>query len=182
MYVYQSINKQGFPINNILTNSHSEQNYAKSTNTYRQGGKTTSVNRELNFESPQPSSVVTTKTSTIRQSRSRQRSPINVETHVTRDVSYDSDPTIDNNQTNTINRSYNYSSTKKHSSTDRAVAVPHQVVPYNEYVDEIDSSALPGELNSLPLDGGILPGPGTKVTTTVSRFFYVTKLLVVFRK
>lgn len=127
-----------------------------------QTGKTPAVNRELNFDSPP--AVVTTKTSTIRQSRSRQRSPVHVETHVSRDVSYDSDPTVDN--VSTLNRTYNYSSTKKQSS--KPVPLPHQVVPYNEFTEEIDVSGLPSELNGLPIDGGILPGPGTKVTTTVS--------------
>lgn len=86
-----------------------------------------------------------------------------VETHVSRDVSYDSDPTVDN--VSTLNRSYNYSSTKKQTS--KQVPLPHQVVPYNKFTEEIDVSGLPNELNELPIDGGILPGPGTKVTTTV---------------
>lgn len=101
--------------------------------------------------------VINSSQTAIRQSRSRQRSPTyerNVETKVTRDVSYDSDPTIDN--VSTINRSYNYA-----TSGDR-----QQVVPYNEIV-EVDTTNLPDELNGLPLSGGILPGPGTKVTTTV---------------
>lgn len=134
-----------------------------------QSGKNAVVNRELNFDSPP--AVVTTKTSTIRQSRSRQRSPVHIETHVTRDISYDSDPTVDN--VATLNRSYNYSSTKKQTAaaSQQLPVVPHQVVPYNEYTEEIDASGLPSELNGLPIDGGILPGPGTKVTTTVSAKF-----------
>lgn len=40
-------------------------------------------------------------------------------------------------------------------------------MPYNEIV-EVNSNNLTNELNELPLAGNILPGPGTKVTTTVS--------------
>lgn len=73
---------------------------------------------------------------------------------MTRDVSYDSDPTVDN--ISTINRSYNYTKSGEQQ----------QVVPYNEIV-EIDTTNLPDELSGLPMSGNIMPGPGTKVTTTV---------------
>lgn len=89
--------------------------------------------------------------------------------HVTRDVSYDSDPTVDNlhSTSSTINRSYNAKSYRSSSRGGGGPAEPQQLVPYNEYVDELDAGTLPAELSGLPLDGGLLPGPGTKVTTTV---------------
>lgn len=40
-------------------------------------------------------------------------------------------------------------------------------MPYNEII-EVNSNNLTNELNELPLAGNIMPGPGTKVTTTVS--------------
>lgn len=119
------------------------------------GTKHSSVNRELQFESPVVTN--TSQQTTVRQSRSRQRSPTydrNIETHVTRDVSYDSDPTIDN------------VITKSASSRSYSKSGEQQIVPYNEIV-EVDSSTLPTELNGIPLSSNLLPGPGTKVTTTV---------------
>lgn len=108
------------------------------------------------------SPIITTETTT-RQSRSRNRSPAyekNIETKVSRDISYDSEPIVDNVVSSTINRSYNnYNSNKR--------SVEQQIVPYNETV-EVNSNNLTNELNELPLAGNILPGPGTKVTTTVS--------------
>lgn len=77
-------------------------------------------------------------------------------------MSYDSEPIVDNvvSSTSTINRSYNNYNTTKRS-------VDQQIVPYNEVV-EVNTSNLTNELNELPLAGNIMPGPGTKVTTTVS--------------
>lgn len=116
------------------------------------------MSREYNL-----SPVITTET-TSRQSRSRNRSPYekNIETKVTRDVSYESEPIVDSvvSKTSTINRSYNNYNTNSRP-------VEQQIVPYTEVVN-VDSSNLRNELNELPLAGNILPGPGTKVTTTVS--------------
>lgn len=118
-----------------------------------------SLNREYNL-----SPIITSETTT-RQSRSRNRSPAyekNIETKVSRDISYESEPIVDNvvSSTSSINRSYN-----KYNTNTRSVE--QQIVPYTEVVD-VNSSNLTKELNELPLAGNILPGPGTKVTTTVS--------------
>lgn len=142
----------------------STRSYTTHSSSSTSGGK--QINRELHYDtSPQ---IVNSSQTTIRQSRSRQRSPTyerNIETKVTRDLSYDSDPTVDN--VSTINRSYNYTKNE-----------PQQVVPYNEMID-VDTTNLPDELNGLPLSGGILPGPGTKVTTTVCLFTYNPKVVCI---
>lgn len=126
-----------------------------SSNSSENYGKTT-IKREYNL------SPITTTETTTRQSRARNRSPTyekNIETKVTRDVSYESEPIVDNfvSSSSTINRSYN-------NYNKNAKSVEQQVVPYNE----VNSNNLKNELNDLPLSGNILPGPGTKVTTTVS--------------
>lgn len=143
--------------------SDSNSRISKSTRTYTSnstdGISKSSVNREFNL-----SPIITTETTT-RQSRSRNRSPAyekNIETKVSRDISYDSEPIVDNvaSSTSTINRSYNNYNTNTRS-------VEQQIVPYNEIVG-VNTNNLTNELNELPLAGNILPGPGTKVTTTVS--------------
>lgn len=73
-----------------------------------------------------------------------------------RDV-YDSEPILDTTPNSTLRRSYNYSSTSKKT-----------VPSYNTDIIEVESSALPAELKDVPLSNDLLPGPGTKVTTTVS--------------
>lgn len=114
------------------------------------------VNRELNFDSP---SLVS---SVMHESRSRQRSRSpnfqrHLESQIVRDIGYDSEPILDSTPNSTIRRSYNYSKTNK------------QTVPsYNTDIIEVETSALPAELKDVPLSNDLLPGPGTKVTTTVS--------------
>lgn len=128
------------------------------------------MNREYTL-----SPIITTETTT-RQSRSRNRSPVyekNIETKVSRDISYESEPIVDNvvssSSTSTMNRSYNNYNTNSRS-------VEQQIVPYNETV-EVNSKNLASELNELPLAGNIMPGPGTKVTTTVS----IERILTILR-
>lgn len=135
----------------------------KTTRTYTAnttgGDRQRSVNRELQYDS--------SPDTPHSRSRSRARSPNyqkTIETNVVRDVTYDSDPVLDKNTT-LSNRSYtnDYSTVNRHQQ---------QVVPYqsNEMV-EIDPADFPKELNGVPLSNDILPGPGTKVTTTVNFFF-----------
>jgi len=124
------------------------------------GMSKSTMNREYTL-----SPIITTDTTT-RQSRARNRSPTyekNIETKVTRDVSYESEPIIDNvvSKSSTMNRSYN-------SYNKNTRSVDQQIVPYNE----VNSNNLQSELNELPLAGNILPGPGTKVTTTIKTFTY----------
>jgi hypothetical protein len=140
----------------------------KSSRTYTSnstdGGSKSSLSRDYNL-----SPIITTETTTTRQSRPRNRSPTyekNIETKVTRDVSYDYEPIVDNvvSSTSTINRSYNNYNTNKR-------LVEQQIVPYTEVVN-VNTSNLTDELNELPLAGNIMPGPGTKVTTTIKTFTY----------
>ncbi|KAG4077015.1 hypothetical protein HA402_016002 [Bradysia odoriphaga] len=140
----------------------------KTTRTYTSnstdGISKSSMSRDYNL-----SPIITTEKSTTHQSRSRNRSPVyekNIETKVTRDVSYESEPIIDNvvSSTSTINRSYNNYNTNTRK-------VEQQIVPYNEIVD-VNTSNLTNELNELPMAGNIMPGPGTKVTTTIKTFTY----------
>lgn len=170
--------------------SEPSSNVTRTTKTYTStgniAGRQPSASRELHFDSPLPAGTTTKTTTTVRQSRSRQRSPATeTQTHVTRDVSYDSDPTVDNLQStsSTINRSYN---TNSYRSSSRGGApaehVPQQLVPYNEFVDELDAGSLPAELSGLPLDGGLLPGPGTKVTTTVCEKYIFLAFFLAFYK
>lgn len=115
------------------------------------------VNRELKFDSP-------SLLSTTHESRARQRSrspnfQSRVESQITRDTAYDTEPVLDTTPNSTMKRSYNYS---KASSSSR------NVVPYNTDIVEMDTTDLPAELRDAPISNDLLPGPGTKVTTTVS--------------
>lgn len=95
-------------------------------------------------------------------SRQRSRSPNcqdHIESQITRDVKYDTEPVLDTTPNSTISRSYNYSKT---SSSSR------NVTPYNTEIVEMDTTDLPAELKNVPISSDLLPAPGTKVTTTVS--------------
>lgn len=61
---------------------------------------------------------------------------------------------------------------KRSYTSDYSTVNRHQqVVPYqNNEIVEIDPADFPKELNGVPLSSDILPGPGTKVTTTVSQY------------
>lgn len=109
-------------------------------------GQTKPVNRELKFDSPSLLS------STTHESRTRQRS------HSPRDISYDMEPIVNTTPSSTMNRSYNYSKT---SSSSR------NVVPYKPDIVEMGTTDLPAALKDVPISSDLLPGPGTKVTTTV---------------
>lgn len=94
---------------------------------------------------------------TLNQQEARQRSiSPNYKSHVTRDVTYDTEPVPDYS----TQRTYNYSRTtdKKRSGA-----------PYATDIVEVETSELPPELRNVSSD--ILPQPGTKVTTTVSFIF-----------
>lgn len=126
------------------------------TNTSKTG-HTKPVNRELKFDSPSLLS------STTHESRTRQRSHSpnvqeRIESQISRDISYDKEPIVNTTPNSTINRSYNYSKT---SSSSR------NVVPYKPDIVEMDTTDLPAELKDVPISSDLLPGPGTKVTTTV---------------
>lgn len=111
------------------------------------------VNRELKFDSP----------SLVSSVRQRSRSPNyqnHVESQITRDVKYDTEPVIDTTPNSTMSRSYNYAKTSSRN-----------VTPYNTEIVEMDTTDLPPELKDAPISSDLLPGPGTKVTTTV---FYFT--------
>lgn len=117
------------------------------------GGGIKPVNRELKFDSP----------SLVSSVRQRSRSPNfqnNVETQInTRDVKYDTEPVLDTTPNSTMSRSYNYSKTSSRNAT-----------PYNTEIVEMDTTDLPAELKDVPISSDLLPGPGTKVTTTVHHF------------
>lgn len=114
------------------------------------GGGIKPVNRELKFDSP----------SLVSSVRQRSRSPnyqTNVESQITRDAKYDTEPVLDTTPNSTMSRSYhNYSKTSSRN-----------VTPYNTEIVEMDTTDLPAELKDAPISSDLLPGPGTKVTTTV---------------
>lgn len=114
------------------------------------GGGMKPVNRELKFDSP----------SLVSSVRQRSRSPnyqTNVESQITRDVKYDTEPVLDTTPNSTMSRSYhNYSKSSARN-----------VTPYNTEIVEMDTTDLPAELKDAPISSDLLPGPGTKVTTTV---------------
>lgn len=129
----------------------------RTVTTTNRSGKPT-VNRELNFDSPTLVSSVTHET------RSRSRSPNyqkHIESQITRDVAYDSEPVLDISPTSTSKRTYNYSKTTERKT--QAVPTP----TYTTDIVEVNSTDLPSELKNLPISSDLLPGPGTKVTTTV---------------
>lgn len=119
------------------------------------------VNRELKFDSPSLVSSVTHESRTRQRSRSPNYQK-QVESEIVRDVGYDVEPVLDTTPTSTTKRSYNYSKTSSSSKTN--------VTPYSTEIVEVDTGSLPAELKDVPLSNDLLPGPGTKVTTTVSSF------------
>lgn len=117
------------------------------------GGTPKPVRRELKFDSP------TLVSSVLHENRGRQlsRSPdyhTSIESQVMRDVTYDSEPVLDTTPTGTGQRTY-YAKTSTRST------------PYNTQIVEMDTTDLPAELKNAPISSDLLPGPGTKVTTTV---------------
>lgn len=116
------------------------------------------MNRELKFDSPTLVSSIQHESRT----RQRSRSPIyqdHVDSQIIRDIKYDNEPMLDTTPNSTVKRSYNYSKTSSNS---------HEVKPYNTEIVEVDTGDLPPELKDVPISSDLLPGPGTKVTTTVS--------------
>lgn len=96
------------------------------------------------------------------QSRNRSRSPnyqSHVESQISHDVNYDSEPVPDRILASS-QRSYNYSKTAGSKKNH---------VPYNTDIVEVETTDFPKELRDVPLSSDILPQPGTKVTTTVSK-------------
>lgn len=105
----------------------------------------------------------------IEESRTRQRSRSpnyqHIDSQILRDVKYENDPVLDNTPNSTMNRSYNYSKTSSNT---------RNVNPYpNTEIVEMDTTDLPTELRDAPISSELLPGPGTKVTTTVRSQIFV---------
>lgn len=75
-----------------------------------------------------------------------------------RDVTYDTEPVLDPSPNSTAQRTY-YAKTSTRST------------PYNTQIVEVDTTDLPAELKNAPISSDLLPGPGTKVTTTVGGLF-----------
>lgn len=128
-------------------------------------GGSKGVNRELKFDSP--SLVQQTLNTHDSRSRQRSRSPnyqSHVESHITRDNTYDTEPVRD--QISSASKRYNYSKTTERTGT----------LPYNTDIVEVETTDLPRELKEIPLSSDILPGPGTKVTTTVSCLVFVNRI------
>lgn len=91
---------------------------------------------------------------------SRSNSPSfqdNIDSQIRRDVKFDIEPVRDTAPNTTTSRSYNYSKTSSSSRN----------VPVNTEIVEMDTTDLPAELKNAPISSDLLPGPGTKVTTTV---------------
>lgn len=130
-------------------------------------GRTVNIQRTVTTSSngPKLTSVLHSPTMVRKalqtQSRNRSRSPnyqSHIESQITRDVSYDSVPVPDRNQS-TSQRSYNYAKTTDTKRTN---------VPYSTDLVGGETTDLSKELREVPLSSDILPQPGTKVTTTVS--------------
>lgn len=123
------------------------------------GASKPNVNRELTFNSPSLVSSIARESRTQHRSRSPNTTlKRHEESHVTRDVAYDTEPVLDTSPTSTAKRTYNYSKTSEHSRRE---------VPYNTNIVEVETTDLPPELKDIPLSSDLLPQPGTKVTTTV---------------
>lgn len=126
----------------------------RTVTTNKSGSK--NVNRELKFDSP--------SYDTQQRVRQRSRSPNyqqdHIESQILRDVKYDTEPVLDTTPNSTMSRTYNTYS-KTNSNT-------RNVVPYNTEIVEMDTTDLPAEFKDVPISNELLPGPGTKVTTTVN--------------
>lgn len=93
----------------------------------------------------------------MNRTRQRSRSPNyqdHVESQIQRDITYDTEPVLDTTPNSTNQRTY-YAKTSTRST------------PYNTQIVEMDTTDLPAELKNAPISSDLLPGPGTKVTTTV---------------
>lgn len=117
------------------------------------------MNRELKFDSPSLVSSIQHESRTRQRSRSPNYQD-HIESQITRDIKYDNEPVLDTTPNTNVSRSYNYSKTS--SSSRKAVK------PYNTEIVEVDTGDLPPELKDVPISSDLLPGPGTKVTTTVN--------------
>lgn len=130
------------------------------------------MNRELKFDSPSLVSSIQHESRTRQRSRSPNYQD-HVESQIMRDIKYDIEPVLDTTPNTNVSRSYNYS--KTNSSSRKAVK------PYNTEIVEVDTGDLPPELKDVPISSDLLPGPGTKVTTTVNlRRIELTKLSMCF--
>lgn len=118
------------------------------------------MNRELKFDSPSLVSSILQENRTLQRSRSPNYQE-NVESQITRDVAYDTEPVLDTTPNSTSKRSYYTKSTSSSRST-----------PYNTQIVEMDTTDLPAELKNAPISSDLLPGPGTKVTTTVNQMIF----------
>lgn len=104
--------------------------------------------------------------------RSRSNSPSfpDIDSQIRRDVKIDTEPVRDI-PPNATSRTYNYSKTSSSSRN----------VPLNTEIVEMDTTDLPTELKNVPISSDLLPGPGTKVTTTVRKHIhFMRKRTIVF--
>ncbi|XP_055321045.1 mucin-2-like [Sitodiplosis mosellana] len=130
----------------------------RTVTTNKSGSK--NVNRELKFDSP-------ASYDTQQRIRQRSRSPNyqeHIESQILRDIKYDTEPVLDTTPNSTMSRTYNAYSKTGNSS--------RNVVPYNTEIVEMDTTDLPADLKDVPISNDLLPGPGTKVTTTIKTFTY----------
>lgn len=126
----------------------------RTVTTNKSGSK--NVNRELKFDSPS----YDTQSRVRQRSRSPNYQQDHIESQILRDVKYDTEPVLDITPNSTMSRKYNtYSKTSSNT---------RNVVPYNTEIVEMDTTDLPAEFKDVPISNDLLPGPGTKVTTTVN--------------
>lgn len=109
------------------------------------------------------------------ESRTRQRSQspkefdikfdtANRSPKLNRDVKFDTEPLIETTPNSTTTRTYNYSKTTKRTAS-----------PVKTKIVEMGTSDLPSEtFVDVPISQDLLPQPGTKVTTTVFFYIYLT--------
>lgn len=121
--------------------------------TNKSGSK--NVNRELKFDA----SSYDTQSRVRQRSRSPNYHQEHIDSQILRDVKYETEPELDTTPNSTMTRKYNtYSKTCSNT---------RNVVPYNTEIVEMDTTDLPVDIKGAPISNDLLPGPGTKVTTTV---------------
>ena len=111
----------------------------------------------------------------MNESRTRQRSQspkefdikfdtANRSPKLNREVKFETEPLIETTPNSTTTRTYNYSKTTKRSAP-----------PVKTEIVEMGTSDLPSDtFKDVPISHDLLPQPGTKVTTTVFVYTYLT--------
>jgi len=136
----------------------SETKIVKTTMFHESGKKT--VNRELVYDPP--------GTGSLRSSRPRTRSP----GYDNRQIDLESQIISDKSLTNGVRRIDHTPTRSEQFFAEGNSVATRSATPKVHYSEHVEESSGPDALNGLEIEKGMLPPPGTKVTTTVRTYTY----------